>query len=162
MGAHHRISWLAYEESSLKMDLFQLTYCERAQLSQFCCTFDATILCCMTLESSLCQNKFENTHLWDINLNRKLALDYRPVDNSGLADPFPLIQIDKPALVAKFSSIQLFGWALVKHIISKETILLWIQNLLWTVFWSFITCWWSLPNQLNFELRIQEFYRVWY
>ena len=88
----------------------------------------------MTLESSLCQNKFENTHLWDINLNRKMALDYRPVDNSGLADQFPLIQIDKPALVAKLSSIQLFGGALIKHIISEETVLLRIQNLLWTVF----------------------------
>ena len=47
---------------------------------------------------------------------------------------FPLIQIDKPALVAKLSSIQLFGGALIKHVISEETILLRIQNLLWTVF----------------------------
>ena len=118
----------------MKIDLFQLTCYEHDQLSQFCCMFVATILCCMTSESSLCQNKFENTHLWDINLNRKMALDYRPVDNPGLADQFPLIQIDKPALVAKLSSIQLFGGALIKHIISEETVLLRIQNLLWTVF----------------------------
>ena len=160
-GVHHFIS--LWEHGSRPNSL--LTYYEHARLSQFCCTFDATILCCMTLESSLCQNKFENTHLWDINwlfrTSRKLVrvsdcprLPGRGLTESfGLARPFRSVQIDKPTLIAKLSSIQQFGWTFVKHIISEETILLRIQNLLWTIFWSFITFWCSLSYQLNFALK---------
>ena len=142
----------------------------------------------MTLESSLFQNISENTfsgyqlYFSDSpqRLRQVFILMLKASSMIGWSTPIRNLTgqerhhvsinmktflkfIDKLVLVTEFASVQQLGWTLIEHIVSKETILLRVQNFLWAIFRSFITFWWSLSYQLNSKLKtaLRQFFLTW-